>query len=113
MGCLKCGKKTAGEQVFCDQCLAVMEAYPVKPDVHIQLPNRPGDDYKIVRKRRPPSPEEQVVSLRRKVRKLTAWLVLMALALGLAGFFVVRSFYLAPEENKNWGQNYSTEETVG
>ena len=113
MGCLRCGKKTASEQVFCSQCLASMERYPVKPDVHIQLPNRPGDDYKIVRKRRPPTPEEQVLALRRKIRKLTAWLVLLALALGAAGFFLVRSYYPTPKEDKNWGQNYSTEESVG
>ena len=113
MGCMKCGKKTTGEQVFCDQCLAVMEAYPVKPDVHIQLPNRPGDDYKIVRKRRPPSPEEQVVTLRRKVRKLKVWIAILVLILGATGFLLVRSFDQTPEENKNWGQNYSTEESIG
>ena len=38
MHCLKCGKQTKSEHVFCPGCLTVMEAYPVKPDVHIQLP---------------------------------------------------------------------------
>ena len=38
--CMKCGKRTGKTQVFCDECLAVMEKYPVKPDVAIQLPKR-------------------------------------------------------------------------
>ena len=40
MYCLKCGRDTKSEQVFCNDCLAVMDAYPVKPDTAIHLPKR-------------------------------------------------------------------------
>jgi len=65
MICLKCGKKTKEDHVFCDKCLTTMEAYPVKPDVHIQLPNRSAAAAakKAGPKRRQLTAEEQVVQL--------------------------------------------------
>ena len=78
MVCLKCGKNTTNEQVFCDQCLAVMDNYPVKPDIHIQLPNRAAHK-KSSKKKRTPSPEEQVLLLRRKQRRLK-WIIAVALS---------------------------------
>ncbi len=38
MKCMKCGKKYSAEQVFCDDCLAEMEKYPVSPETPIVLP---------------------------------------------------------------------------
>ena len=85
MGCLKCGKKTAEEQSFCAACLEAMDAYPVKPDVHIQLPNRAATPApkKNLRKRRAMSAEEQTASLRRKNRQLTALAVVLLLLLAV------------------------------
>ena len=40
MSCIKCGVETAEMQVFCENCLAEMEKYPVKPDVTVTLPHR-------------------------------------------------------------------------
>ena len=40
MYCLRCGKDTNDENVFCDGCLLLMEAYPVKPGTAIHLPER-------------------------------------------------------------------------
>ena len=58
MGCIKCGKKTKQDQTFCPQCLKVMEAYPVKADVHVQLPSRPAEPAKKpARKKRAIPPE--------------------------------------------------------
>ena len=31
MSCMKCGKEVSEDQVFCPECLAEMERYPVKP----------------------------------------------------------------------------------
>ena len=44
MSCMKCGKDTEDGQAFCAHCLEGMEAYPVKPDAHIQLPNHSTEE---------------------------------------------------------------------
>ena len=91
MWCLKCGKDTKDEQVFCPQCLAGMEKYPVKTDVHIQLPNRNRNyDKKNAKKKRPPSPEEMVEVLRKKNRRLKTLILILVLCLGAAAYVFVR-----------------------
>lgn len=83
MNCMKCGRKLKDEQVFCPECMAVMEAYPVKPNTPIQLPPQsptPATPPKYTR-RRIRKPEEQIARLRSTVR----WLVL-ALAVALLAF---------------------------
>lgn len=109
MQCLKCGKATKDEQVFCPQCLASMDAYPVKPDVHIQLPNRPVRDLpkKSGKKRRALSAEEQVVVLRSRQRRLVALIFLLVFLLCAAGA-ALAGMLLAPEDLE-WGKNYTIE----
>lgn len=107
MTCLKCGKKVKEEQVFCDSCLQGMENYPVKPDIHVQLPNRADPSPAKQRKRRAPSPEEQVEALRRSRRR---WMVLTSLLLVLLvviGALLVQS--LGRQEGVEWGKNYTFE----
>ena len=82
MNCLKCGKTTENEQAFCSRCLAVMDAYPVKPDVHVQLPIRRTDNSskRTPRKRRSLSADERVVYLQSRMRRMaTAMAVLVFL----------------------------------
>ncbi len=107
MQCLKCGKKAKDEQVFCPQCLTVMENYPVKADVHIQLPSRPKLDAskKSGKKRRALSPEEQIAILRSRQRRLVAITAALVLLLGAACTLLVYNA-LAPEELE-WGTNYT------
>lgn len=107
MGCLKCGKKTKDGQVFCLRCMQVMEAYPVKADVHVHLPNRHTQPItkKNSAKRRSLSPEEQVVCLRRRVRWLTAAVVLLALLAGTAVGLLL--FPSASPEDGEIGKNYT------
>ena len=83
MLCVKCGKKTEGDQVFCPHCLEVMEAYPVKSDVHIQLPVRPNAaaQKKQSRRKRPQNKDEEIARLRRKNRWLGFFTVVLLLAL--------------------------------
>lgn len=108
MACLKCGKKTKDEQVFCPECLAVMETYPVKRDIHIQLPNRPAatGQKRSGRKRRNLTPEEQVVFLRSKLRRQNFMLAFLVLALlaSLTGLFLTSD---AQEEIKKYAPSYS------
>ena len=113
MACIKCGKKTQEEQCFCDRCLSVMEAYPVKQDVRIQLPNRPviQETKKSGRRRRALSAEEQLPILRRRVRRLRLVALALVVLLGVAVFLLVKS--PAVKEKAPDGQNYTVDETAG
>lgn len=91
MNCLKCGKATKGEQVFCDACLQVMDAYPIKSDTPIYLPKR--NDHQTSpkkpahRKKAVPA-EEQILHLKAANRRLVLTVLGLILALGLcAGAF--------------------------
>ncbi len=109
MNCLKCGKKTTDDQCFCPECLDSMDAYPVRPDVHIQLPSRATQPVptKAGRKRRTLAPEEQVALLRRRVRRLTVLTVVLAVLLCVAGALLLRAAnsQALPELGKNYTFN--------
>ena len=109
MQCLKCGKETKNEQVFCSQCLAVMEAYPVKPDVHIQLPKHADRvlPKKSGKKRRASSLEEQIAHLRRRNHRLVAALLAMVFLLGAAVYLLARA--TVSTEDTELGKNYTFE----
>ena len=40
MSCMRCGKETEADNVFCNECLEDMKRHPVKPGTPIQLPVR-------------------------------------------------------------------------
>ena len=94
MGCLKCGKKTADEQGFCPACLEAMEAYPVKSDIRIQLPNREKDfaSKKNAQKKRSVSAEEKLASLRKRNRWLTALLIAAVILLAASLLLLAQSW---------------------
>jgi len=113
MLCLKCGKDTKDAQVFCPECLAGMEKYPVRPDVHIQLPKRNtrNNTKKNAKKKRAPSPEELVEILRAKNRRLLVVILALVLLLGAATYGLLRGKD-APDlidDFANWGKNYTVE----
>ena len=110
MWCLKCGKDTKNEQVFCPQCLAGMENYPVKPDVHIQLPNRSNQNIakKGAKKKRAPSPEEMVDMLRKRNRRLLVIILMLILLLTVAAYALTQGAEPA-EIIDNLGKNYTVE----
>lgn len=111
MACLKCGKKTKDEQSFCPRCLEVMESYPVKPDVHIQLPNRPEVSVKKApRKRRAISYEEATALWRKRARKLAAISLVLAILLGAAAFLLVKDYLTKADIPAD--QTQSTGETL-
>ena len=86
MYCMKCGKETQDNQVFCESCLQVMDAYPVKSDAAINLPNRtpaPATKKAALRKRTPKL-EEQVVQLKKINRQLLIVCLVLALLWGIS-----------------------------
>lgn len=114
MTCMKCGKETSENQVFCDHCLDVMQQYPVKPDAHVHLPKNSASHEpakKSAKKKRIPSPEEQISSLKLRVLRLRlAVVVLLFLLCVVGGFFGLSLYhqYSQPET----GKNYSIDTTM-
>ena len=112
MRCLKCGKETDRDQVFCDHCLGGMDAYPVEPGTHIHLPRNATAP--AVRK--PPSrkhvlsPEENV----ERLKKVSIWLTSIILVLSIALAVTAASLVLtgqALQEAKQTGKNFTVETT--
>ena len=109
--CMKCGRELPGGQVFCEGCLAEMDKYPVKPGVVVMLPRRRTAQPKVPapRRRSAPTPEEQVVKLKKWVRIQRLCLLLLALLLAAAMWLQI-NYQLKMEEHKLLpGQNYSSE----
>lgn len=109
MNCLKCGKDTAGEQVFCPDCLAVMDRYPVKPGTAIQLPQRELAEptKKQPSRKRGSKPEDVILQQKRLIRWLMALLVVLSLLLSFASGALI---YLSTRSTQSvpTGQNYTT-----
>lgn len=108
MNCMKCGTEVPENQVFCDHCLAVMEDYPIKPGTHIHLPKREDASEAAKRpakKKRTPTPEEQLSALRMKVLRLRLLAVILAflfcVATGLLGLKLYED-HIAPQTGRNY-----------
>lgn len=108
MNCMKCGKETSGNQVFCDVCLESMQAYPVKPGTPVQLPPKrtPAQEKYTDPLDQEPTPAEQVRQLRRMIRWLTA--IVAILSLLLCGTAVMLLHTLEEPASTNIGRNYTT-----
>ncbi len=113
MYCLKCGKETENEQVFCSHCLQVMTQYPVKPGTHITLPRREQTPQpRKASRRRVLSQDEQIQQLQGTVRVLTACLLAACLLLGVFAWLHFRPDDTpSPAANSPIGQNYTVDNT--
>lgn len=107
MNCLKCGRETVSEQVFCPDCQLEMEKYPVRPGTVVQLPIRKNSaaPKKNQPKRRAIPLEEQVKALKKQVRGL---IVALIIALILAACLAVPAAQHLMEDHFAIGQNYNT-----
>lgn len=108
MNCMKCGREVS-DGVFCMECLVEMERYPVKPGTVVQLPRRKSETAakkSYSRRKLQPSPEEQIKSLRKTVRRLALILLVLVLLLGVTGYFT--AVHLSESDAVFLpGQNYS------
>ena len=108
MYCMKCGKEIQENQVFCEACLVIMGKYPVKPGIHIQIPQRPVSTAgKPVSRKRILSPDEKLQQLRRRVKRLALALVCCILALGLTVTMLVHTI-AEQKASASIGKNYNT-----
>lgn len=115
MNCLKCGRETENDQVFCQHCLDSMDAYPIKPGTAVQLPNRSAvpASKKSARRKRIVQPEELLTKQKALIRRLKATCVILCLVLAVCSFFLVKN--LLDADMRRWiGKNYSiqTESTA-
>lgn len=106
MDCIKCGRETRGEDIFCQECLAEMEKYPVQPGTVVLLPRRRDSSVsKKSVKRHTPSSEELIENLRRQNAFLLFLLVVCVTAILL--MFEPTMHYVL-DEHYEIGQNYSS-----
>ena len=109
MNCMKCGRETEADAVFCEECLDHMERHPVPPNTLVYVPS--DKDRAAVKKHTAAHPvvtaEEQVKRLNRRVHGLA---LMLMLALGTAIFFALLSLDTLHELSvSNFiGKNYTT-----
>lgn len=106
--CLKCGKKTEGNAAFCEDCLAVMEQYPVKPGTIVHIPRRPT---RTEVKKLDTFDQNAQAALLAQQRNLIRWLT--AVIAGLSIFLVIAAVLLLHTLDKKSalpaiGRNYTT-----
>ena len=108
MNCMKCGRETKEDAVFCEECLDHMARHPVPPNTLVYVPNE--KDRASVKKHAAAHPvvstEEQIRRLNKRVHTLG---LLLALALGAAVFFGLLSVDAIHDLNVSnfMGKNYT------
>jgi hypothetical protein len=107
---MRCGVETLGKQVFCDDCLAFMEKYPVAPGTAVHLPLRKNaeESKKNARKRRELTPEEQLLQMKQLVRWLAGALAAAVIAAAILGTALFLSL-TDSESDLPQGRNYTSE----
>ena len=106
MNCMKCGREIPSGS-FCDECLAGMEKYPIKPNTVLQIPNRQESiqSKKTVRRRKELTEKEKLIRYERRVWILT-W-INGILAILLAGALVLCLMEYRKTLGPPTGQNYT------
>ena len=110
MQCMKCGREIPAGQVFCEECLAEMADYPVKPGTVVTLPNRPKQaaPKKAANHRPAVTPEEQVKKQGKIIRGVS-WCLTLSTTLLIAVSALTVSLLTEEPEQALPGQNYSAE----
>ena len=110
MQCMKCGREIPAGQVFCEECLAEMAEYPVKPGTVVTLPTRTKQmNHKKTAGHRSTVTLEQKLKRQGKTIRVLSWLLTLstALLIGVGGLTV--SLLTEETEPELPGQNYSAE----
>lgn len=113
MHCLKCGKETGEQDVFCSHCLEVMDQYPVKPGTAIVLPHREAE---AAEKKQPRHRELSIKDLLQNQKRTIRWLLVTVCALLVALLFVSGMLLRILQEkdpSQEIGKNYTTTTSTG
>ena len=104
MNCMKCGRETKDDQVFCQDCLRIMQRYPVQPGTVVFLPRRREPGVKKTVKRHVVSAEEQIRKLRKQLTIL--WIVLV-ICIAAIVMMINPTLHYALDKHVEIGQNYT------
>lgn len=104
MYCMKCGRSTTGDHVFCDSCQQVMAAYPVAPGTAVHLPHHLPPKKAAPRKRTIPL-EEQIQSLRKSLRRTRTFALILLIVLAMTAAILLHE--VTDIEAPVIGQNYT------
>ena len=113
MHCLRCGRETENEQVFCFLCESVMVKHPIKPHTVVTIPDRAAAT-QAAPVRKPAWQEVDPAPLRRTIGHLRLWVgMLLAMLMLCAALLTWQE--LRRTDGPAIGQNYSsiTEQTNG
>ena len=109
MGCMKCGREVAEQQVFCESCLEEMKKHPVKPNATVHLP--PRAEAPVVKKKVRNHWDFKAEDIVRR-QKLTIRCLLVALTVSLVAFAVTATMLMKVLHEQGVapviGQNYGT-----
>lgn len=114
MNCVKCGRETEEDQVFCGVCMDAAEKYPVNPTTVVHIPVRKPEEEirrRAVKKKLPPTLSEQNEKLRKKLKRLRITVAVLLLACALL-FYGFGRATLELDFQRLLGQNYNTTETT-
>ena len=106
--CLKCGNKTTGSAVFCEDCQAVMEAYPVKPGAVAYLLPRPKCAVHKPAESQEAVDKAKIVSQRRMIRWLSAFTIILSLLVMGMTYILIQATTKEETKEPPIGRNYTT-----
>lgn len=113
MQCMKCGREIPAGDVFCQECLADMEKYPVKPGTVVHIPNQTQHNRRQQERRPAMTLERRIEVLTRRIWALS-WLLTLAVATIIATCALIFSLLQEAKENRPViGQNYSSTVPTG
>ena len=106
MQCLRCGRETDGDQVFCFLCESIMVKQPVKPNTVVTIPER-SVRLRSTPVRKPQKQEDDTEQLHRTILQLRLWVCMLMAALMLC-VGVLTWQELTREDKPVIGQNYTS-----
>ena len=113
VNCMKCGREISEGQAFCEECLEIMDQYPVHPGIYVRIPPKKDyEDLRQTRRKKEMTPEEHIVLLRNKIHWLSIAVVALLAASILMGLFILRDFLMPEEEQPSlMAKNYTVTQT--
>lgn len=107
--CLKCGKKTEGKGVFCSDCLAVMDNYPVKPGTVVHIPSRPAAPVTTAQAGNPTAALRELISRQKLlIRWLAGVTALLSVLLLITAAMLIQTIRTEQPSRPTIGRNYTT-----
>lgn len=110
MNCLKCGTAIEDGASFCENCLKVMEEYPVPKDTVLILPTKAQLSARRTPRKRTLSTEELLAQARKQLQKVRFFAFIQFLVILL--LIAVCVYFFVQDKKPALGQNYSTVSTA-